>query len=564
MQFIIKTVVRLSLFLLPLASLSQSSYLPQSHKHRQLLDRLEIRLQNYSGLNISTVQPLSRRTGVQLVEYADSMQQTNGGGIFTKMDEQNMQQFLMNNSEWVSGDKSAFESSKSIWNTFYRTKANLLEVDEKDFFLAINPVIQQQQSAGKDENERVFLNSKGLSFRGLIAERVGFSGFITDNQERPPLFAAEWVREREAVPGVGRYKRFKNTAFDYFDARGSIHFTAAKYLDFQFGYDKNFVGSGYRSLLLSDFGNSYLFLKINTRIWKLNYQNIFMELTPQFPKSRMGDRLLDKKYAVTHHLSVNATRWLNLGLFESVVFGRKNHFDFTYLNPVMFLRVAEQQNGSADNAIVGFDFKANVARTFQFYGQLMLDEFKLNEIRSSKGWWANKYGIQLGGKYINAFTIPNLDLQGELNFVRPFSYSHHDSISNYTHYNQPLAHPLGANFREAIAIARYQPHHKITASARLIFWEKGVDTAGANLGGDIFRLNTSRRSDYGYELAGGGKGRGINTQLLVSYELKENLFIDGSLLIRKWRVEDQLLQNRNTTLATIGLRMNVSRREYDY
>ena len=55
----------------------------------------------------------------------------------------------------------------------------------------------------------------------------------------------------------------------------------AKYLDFQFGYDKNFIGNGYRSLFLSDFGNSYLFLKINTRIWKFNYLNLFMELTPQ-------------------------------------------------------------------------------------------------------------------------------------------------------------------------------------------------------------------------------------------------------------------------------------------
>ena len=35
----------------------------------------------------------------------------------------------------------------------------------------------------------------------------------------------------------------------------------------------------------SDFGNNYLFLKINTRIWKINYQNIFMELNPQFPQS---------------------------------------------------------------------------------------------------------------------------------------------------------------------------------------------------------------------------------------------------------------------------------------
>ncbi len=111
---------------------------------------------------------------------------------------------------------------------------------------------------------------------------------------------------------------YKNTGWDYSDARGGVTFNAAKYIDFQFCHDKNFIGNGYRSLFLSDFGNNYLFLKINTKIWKLNYQNIFIELNPQFPTEVRGqDLLLDKKYAAIHHLSFNATKWLNLGLFEA-------------------------------------------------------------------------------------------------------------------------------------------------------------------------------------------------------------------------------------------------------
>ena len=77
----------------------------------------------------------------------------------------------------------------------------------------------------------------------------------------------------------------------------------------------------------------------------------------------------------------------------------------------------------------------------------MLDEFTAKEMFANNGYWANKYGIQLGGKYFDAFGVRNLDLQAELNMVRPYTYSHYDSTSNYTHYNQPLAHPLGADFR---------------------------------------------------------------------------------------------------------------------
>ena len=35
-----------------------------------------------------------------------------------------------------------------------------------------------------------------------------------------------------------------------------------------------------------------------------------------------GDYQYPKKYAVVHHLSVNATKWLNVGLFDNVAFGR--------------------------------------------------------------------------------------------------------------------------------------------------------------------------------------------------------------------------------------------------
>ena len=179
------------------------------------------------------------------------------------------------------------------------------------------------------------------------------------------------------MPEQGFYKEFKETGYDYFDARGYFTFNAAKYIDFQFGYDKNFIGNGYRSLFLSDFSAPYLFLKLNTRIWKFNYQNLFMELNSA--QRLNADQLFPKKYAAMHHLDMAITKWLNVGLFEGVVFGRENHFEFGYLNPIIFYRSLEQQNGSYDNAVAGLDFKANVAKKFQFYGQLLMDEFNLEE-----------------------------------------------------------------------------------------------------------------------------------------------------------------------------------------
>jgi hypothetical protein len=571
---VIKTIVRLLVFFLPVLSYSQSTLLPQGSKFQPLLDRMEIKEQSNVLLNTSSVtKPYNRRIITNLAEQLDSLNVSadvsrRGGDSavvhtrYSKTDIYNIERLLMNNQEWVNGDKSRFASKHPWGRTFYQTPSDLVQVNQKDFFLVVNPVFNQQQAKETGYGETVFLNSKGLTGRGLIAGKVGFDFYITDNQERTPLFVQARVNEHQAVPGTGFYKSFKTTAYDYFDARGSVYFTASKYINLQFGYDKNFIGNGYRSLFLSDVGTNNLFFKINTRIWKLDYQNLFMELVPSFVKT--GDNLAPRKYAAMHHLSLQATRWLNVGLFESVIFGRKDHFDFTYLNPIIFLRSAEQQAGSPDNAMVGFDARANIAGKFQLYTQLLFDEFKLGELRAGNGWWANKFGVQAGAKYIDAFAVKNLDLQGEINIVRPFTYTHSDSVADYSHYNQPLAHPLGANFAEMIGIVKYQPLPKWYGQAKVILFRQGLDTAGHNFGSNIFLSYTTRDRDYGYSIGSGAKARGINASFWIGYELKENLFIDASLLYRKLSVENEPVLSSKTTLFSLGMRMNVGRREYDY
>jgi hypothetical protein len=422
MQFIKTRVRHLIILFFPYLGFAQSSFLPQESKSDHFLDRMEILLQTNPDLNVTTVKPMSRKLAVEIADISDSLHHKYPYDYFyrlSKIDQYNLHDLLMNNIEWYHGNKNDFLSANNLWSTFYTHKANFYEVNEKDFFMVIDPVIQQIQSVETGNNQRVFLNSKGLTLRGTIADKLGFSAYLTDNQERGPQFFQDRVTASgfPAVPGFGYYKSFKKTAFDYFENRASIYFKVWKYFDFQFGYDKNFIGNGYRSLFLSNYSAPYLFLKIDTKIWKLDYQNIFMELTNQH---QLGDYQYPRKYAVIHHLSFNATKWLNLGLYENVTFSRENYFDFSYLNPVIFLVSAQQQNGSPDKTTAGFDFKANIGHTTQLYGQILINEFILNQIiHYSRGYWANKQGLQLGVKYIDAFDVKNFDLQFETNVVRP-------------------------------------------------------------------------------------------------------------------------------------------------
>ena len=571
---IIKSLIKVVFFICPAFATAQSTFINQGSKDNHFVERLEIKQQKNTDLNFSTLKPFNRKYIVGQAEFIDSARlgftdslghdkykEWNNQDL-SAVDEYNLHSFLMNNTEWVSGPREDFKSKRPVLKTFYKTKANFLEVKTKDFFLALNPILQLAGGVETGTNHQtLFLNSRGVTVRGLIARKIGFSSTIIENQETGPKYFQQQVTNFRAVPGVGFYKPFKTNGYDYFDARGYITFGATKYINIQFGYDKNFIGAGYRSLFLSDWGNSYLFLKLNTKIWKFNYQNLFIELMPQFKKA--GDTLLDRKYAAMHHLSVNVTKWLNIGLFEGVIFGRKNRFDFQYLNPIIFYRHIEGTVGSPDNAVAGIDFKANIAHHLQLYGQFLLDEFQLNTIKNDPTNWANKWGLQLGAKYIDAFGINNLDLQFEMNRVRPFTYSHGDTIANYTHYNQPLAHPLGANFQEFIGIAMYQPTPKWNIYAKAIYYFQGLDSAGKNYGGNPFENYQSRTAQTGFKVGSGNKATCLNTFLQASYELRENIYLDASFQYRTYKLLNAPVKT-NSTILTAGIRINMYKRDHDY
>jgi hypothetical protein len=555
----------LFLFFIPFAALSQTTYLPEGARENILLDRMEIKAQSDSVLNFSKTRPFSRKQMIPSIERYISL----GGGfvhtetrenVLTAIDADNAGRALENSQEWST---KQFSSKKTFWKSFYKTPASFYEVNTKDFFLSVNPVFQYYLGKESNNSQHIFLNTRGVTLRGRIANKIGFATYITDNQERDPLYVQQFVTARHAVPGEGFYKSFKTTGYDYFDARGYFTLSAAKVIDIQFGYDKNFIGNGYRSLFLSDFSAPYLFLKLNTRIWKFNYQNLFMELNSA---NRLNvDKLVPKKYAAMHHLDIGVTKWMNIGVFEGVVFGRTNHFEFGYLNPVIFYRSIEQQNGSFDNAVVGLDAKANVAHKFQFYGQLLLDEFILSEVKKNRGFWGNKFAHQLGIKYIDAFKIPNLDLQIETNRARPFTYSHRDSVANYTHYNQPLAHPLGANFQEWIGIARYQPARKWFLEAKGIYYMQGKDTGNVSFGSNIFLPNVPpyRTQDYGYNVGSGIRSKTALASLLVSYQWKPDFFIELNLVTRK-ESATVIAPSKNASIIYFGVRWNMHRRDFDF
>lgn len=550
---------------------AQSTFLPLRHEDYNIIDRLEIMSGSLSNHVHTVNKPMDRKGMAKYISYIDTATDTK----LTKTDVARIDRFYMENWEWAEQGE-AMKSKKPLFKVFYKNPAYLYHVNVPKFQAMINPVFQFSlgMEPGGTSGLR-FINTRGVEMRGKVANIFGFYAYMAENQTSFPDYVGDYVRRTKAVPGAGYYKDFKTNGYDFFIARGYVTADIKDVVNVQFGYDKNFIGHGHRSMFLSDFSNDYMFLKVSTRVWKINYQNIFMELIGEYRRrGNNADRLLPRKYAAIHHLSIDIGKNFNLGVFESVVFSR-DQFEMQYLNPLIFYRAIEQALGSPDNAMLGIDFKGNFAKRFSIYGQFLIDDFNFNnefrvgqedknifqQLLNSNKWWGSKIGGQLGLKYINAFEIKNLDLQFEANYGRPFLYSHRSAETAWGHYDQPLAHPLGSNFTEMISILRYQPRKDMLFNFKYIHAKYGRNT-DLNFGADIFRDDRNFNSETGNRVHQGIFHKLNYVEARFTYTPWPNVNLDATYVMRREAIQDA--ENNNTNFFSVGTRINMPYKSYDF
>lgn len=559
-------------FLIPYFFLSsgilsaQSAGIPLHAPTYHILERLEI----LSGQQSPIHPELKFFPRQDAADYAVALD-TQAGNL-SRRDRADLQYIFDDNNDCVTDTGLCRHNQKGLFGVFYKTPANLFEVNAKDFSLRVNPMFNFHIGQQKDDPELTFINQRGLEVRGSVDDKLFFYSSLVESQARFADHVTKRVEAFQAIPYAGNFKHYTprlldiTDAYDYNQASAYISFKATKHVGIQLGHGKHFIGNGYRSLFLSDFSNYAFYLKLNTRVWRFHYQNLFLELSPLGANNSPGsNERIPKKYIAAHYLNYRITPKLAVGLFEATVFNRSQQFEFQYLNPLILYRTVEGMIGSPDNVLVGFDARWNFLNRFQLYSQFMLDEFLFSALvkPEEKGWWGNKYGFQAGLKYINAFGIDHLDMQAEYNIVRPYTYSHADSLNAYTHYNQPLAHPLLSNFKEIVALLRYQPLPRLSLSARYVHAETGENTDTENWGANPLLGYGSRVQDFG-NFTGQGVAATIDIfGLDASWMLYHNLFVDLKILLRKKDSADDT-RDLNTNVFGVGLRMNIWNENLDF
>lgn len=482
-------------------------------------------------------------------------------------------------------DQDMLDSARGSWEYKLKSKPtqvlinqSFVEFNTKKFNLSLDPVFDFTFWRSPQDTAKSAFKTLGFDINAKYGKKWAANFNMRYSNSGFPAFLEDKIAATNAVPGQGYGGKMANGQYQYANGSGYVSFTPTKYFNIQAGHGKNAIGDGYRSLLLSYGANNYNYLRLTTSFWKLRYTNLYTAFKDI--RNSGGNRdLFQNKFGTIHYLDWNISKSVSLGIFEAVIWQGEDTlgyrgYDVNYLNPIIFYRPVEFSLGSPDNVLLGINTKVKFLKRNFFYGQLLLDEFLLAEVLKDlkysvnkdesvqSGWWANKQAFQLGVKGYDPFKLKGLFYQAELNFVRPYTYTHITIRQNYGHFGEPLAHPLGANFIERLVRASYR-YEKFYVDAKLIYSTYGADSSNVSYGQNIYRSYLDRQGEYGNRMLQGLKTNLLHGEINFAYVInaKTNLRAELGMISRRTSNENGVTKER---YFLIGLKTSLSDYFYDY
>lgn len=356
---------------------------------------------------------------------------------------------------------------------------HLFEIHTGEFHLQGDAAFNLEGSPRTDDQgRRMFTNTRGYNFNGFIGKRIFFQTSFYETQSIFPNYMDSVVYargdfntpadpERGAVPGFGRWKN-NNTStsydYDYTLATGTFGVMLNENSFVQFGHDKQFVGHGYRSMLLSDATSPYPFLRGQFSFWKnrITYTTTYAVLqsldrivnapgaAKEPPFNRLGARF--------SYLSFQPAPWMSLGFFDGTTWTwRRNSSpqSIEYYSPHAFIYTGT----GIRNHIVGMNGQATLFGIIQGYGQYAMN---------TRG---RGQAAQVGAKIFGP--LRNMQIIVEYNRVgQNFYYYADDStgtifieeplqsgtspLNYYQNNDLMLGHPFGVAMEEFILRGQYR------------------------------------------------------------------------------------------------------------
>lgn len=242
----------------------------------------------------------------------------------------------------------------------------------------LNYFKRQYKNGEHDGDKFYFLNTRGFEAFGRLGKRIYFNTEFYENQARYPRYEDSIINVMRGIPGQGFGKAFKVDGKDWAMVFGHISVDVNKHLTLTLGNGKNSIGSGYRSVILSDLSFNYPFLRADLNFGKFYYYVLWGYMQSDhwsyFSTHETGES--HYKYASYHVAGWKPNNQLELSVVEGVMW-RNTNKDNVYKygpNAMMFVPVIGLPLASYgfndDNRVqIGFDVNYTPIKYIKLYGQ---------------------------------------------------------------------------------------------------------------------------------------------------------------------------------------------------
>lgn len=324
---------------------------------------------------------------------------------------------------------------------------HLYSIKRANLWITLDPAIFFAVGYDKRDHRSTYENTRGFRISGMLYNRLLFSSELYETQARGFHSLQVFVDSFSVVPQHNRAKPFRNHAYDVASVFGCFSYRVNKHTHISIFRDIVHIGYGYRSLFLSNQAAPRTFLRIHTnqKFFAYDYlfdilQNVSLNGIINAPQSALGG--FQNKYASHIFLRFFTPFGVELGIFESVIWApfttAYNALHLKFFNPFPLSRTFYYGLNDKNNALLGCQLKVEPFPKLFIYSQYAVDQCDVQMQRAA---------IQIGAKLKISESI---SFQTEYNRIGAYMYAHYDVLQSYSHYNQPLAHPLGANLNELL------------------------------------------------------------------------------------------------------------------
>ncbi len=353
-------------------------------------------------------------------------------------------------------DKSYFKPDPTDLQCLTRNKtvkrifaSSMFQVNTRDFTMNLNLLGWLNYGKWNDDTINYSRNTRGFEIFGTLGKDLFYYTKFLENQAYFVPYINQGIEQSLVVPGEGWWKPFGTNGRDYTYATGYLVYEPKNWIYFRLGHDKNFIGSGYRSLLLSDNSFSYPQFSVTMTRGHFKFVSVWSELY------RFKVRYYYYHYSkhATFNLLSYAGKHYEVSLFQAVMWKTSDYSTYVNRFPALFfvpvLATPVYGLDGENNVLLGADWNVHY-KTFVAYGQLLVDKWSFSNVADRRfGWQA---GLRTYDLFLNKIKWLKLKALAEYNYVAPYTYQSVFWNQNYAHYNQALAHPLGAGFNEKVLL----------------------------------------------------------------------------------------------------------------